>query len=879
MSGLRRGLSVFALSISALIIRPAGAAEQARPAELPARYGEWLEEVAPLISPRERAVFLSLQRDYQRDAFIQRFWAVRDPFPQTVRNELRDAWEERARLAKERYGGYGEDRARMLLINGEPARTVRSHCSDLLLPLEAWIYNGTDRIHGGFVLVFVQPQGALRGPYRLWAPSEGLDALLNLDIKARAPGRTRLNTIAENCPQGQEIAGDIASAVEWTRLEATGKVLPRPADEWLSEFSSYSTDVPAGAPSLPAQIEISYPGRYGSRTVVQGLVRVPREAVEPERLQGNAFYNFLVDGEVLRRDELFEHFRYRFSLPASQVPAQGEPLIPLVFQRYLRPGAYTLIVKVEDSTGRRFFRDQRDLDVPAAAEGALAAVPANPAGGAGAVMGGTPADAAAPAADGTAPAAGATSRSAAGRAARADALPELAEANASLHAAERTIRILPTPQELLTGTLRVEAVTTGEEIGRVSFLLDGRPVLAKSHAPYSVELNLGAQPRLHLLKAMALSASGEKLAEDQVVLNAGPHRFSVRLTEPQGGKTYRASLRAQAQVEVPEGETLERVEFFLNDTRVATLFQAPFVQPILIPQSGKLSYVRAVAYLAGGNSAEDGVVINSPDPVERLDLHFVELYTTVVNRRGLTVEGLGRDDFKVYEDGVEQTVRRFELVRDLPIFAAVLLDTSGSMTDQLDKAVNGALSFFQTVIKPRDRAAVITFASQPNLAVRFTNNQEVLAGGLAGLTAGGNTVLYDTVIFTLHYFGGIRGKQAIILLTDGKDEGSRHSYSEALDYARRSLVAFYPVGLGIASQPDIRLKLQQLAEETGGHSFFIERSSDLASIYKSIEKELRSQYLVAYQSSKPGNDGKFRAVEVKLSRPGLEAKTMRGYYP
>jgi VWFA-related protein len=200
---------------------------------------------------------------------------------------------------------------------------------------------------------------------------------------------------------------------------------------------------------------------------------------------------------------------------------------------------------------------------------------------------------------------------------------------------------------------------------------------------------------------------------------------------------------------------------------------------------------------------------------------------------------------------------------------------------KLDQAVQGAMGFFDKVITPKDRAAVITFADHPNLAVRFTNQQPLLAGGLAGLTASGNTALYDSLIYALYYFGGVKGKRAIVLLSDGKDEGSRYSYDDVLEYARRSGVAIYTVGIGLSTQSvDIRLKLSRLADETGGRFFFIEKARELDGIYDTIQKEVRSQYLLAYQSSKEGGSAdKFRTVEVKMAKPGLEAKTVRGYYP
>lgn len=825
-------------------------------AELSPAHQTWLEDVALLMAPQEREAFLALSRDYQRAAFIRRFWEVRDPFKQTAVNELELRWTERVRLARERFGNLTEDRARMLLLNGEPAHVLRSRCSELVMPLEVWSYPGSDRIKGDFSLTFVSP-GTLSGPWRLWSPAEGIASLLAFELQRRIGSLGEgFAAISEGCPQGDELASRIAESLDWPRVEAKLKLLPDPGVEWLSSFTAYSTDVPEGASSFPAEIDLTFPGRFGSRTVVQGVVSVPRTEVRPQELRPGAApaYTFLIDGEVLYKESLFEHFRYRFVLPAAEVKSDQ---IPVVFQRYLRPGVYKLIVKIEDTAGKSYFRDERELQVPAVEAAPAETVAAEQTPGA------APAEATA---------AAPTPQAA------------LAEANSALGSEDRTIRILPPPPVLLTGRARVEAAVTGEGVSRVTFELNGKPILTKTRPPFSVEFNLGTAPRVHTVRALALDASGAQVAEDEVLLNAGPHRFAVRLVEPQAGKRYRSSLRAQAEVEIPEGEILDRVEVFLNDTPVATLYQPPFSQPILLPEGIEVTYVRAVAYLKDGNSSEDLVLINQADFSERLKVQLVELFTTVLDNRGRPVEGLSQEDFKVFEDGVAQEVRRFELVRDVPFYAGVLLDTSASMGDsggeKLEAAVAGALQFFDTILTPRDRAAVITFADQPTLAVRFTNDSEILAGGLAGATALGNTALYDSLLFTLHYFGGIRGKRAVILLSDGKDEGSRYGFAEALEYARRSGVSLYTVGIGLSTRDsDARLKLSQLAEETGGRSFFIDRAGELTGVYKSVETEIRSQYLLAYQSTNSGDDEKYRAVEVRMARPGLQAKTLRGYFP
>jgi VWFA-related protein len=423
-------------------------------------------------------------------------------------------------------------------------------------------------------------------------------------------------------------------------------------------------------------------------------------------------------------------------------------------------------------------------------------------------------------------------------------------------------------------------VVTGEAAGGVAFALNGRPVATKTLPPYSLEVDLGAVPRTHVVTATALGAGGRVLARDEVVLNAGPHRFAVRLVEPAPGRRYTASLRAQAEVDVPEGDRLDRVELFLNDTPVATLYQAPFAHPVLLPSGLGAAYVRAVAYLADGHSAEDLVFVNAPENLDQIDVRLVELFTSALDRRGRPVDDLGREEFLVREEGEVQELRRFERVRELPIWAGLLLDRSSSMAEEIREVAAGALAFFEQVLGPKDRAAVLTFNHQPELAVRFTGDPEVLAGGVAGITAEGGTALYDSLVEALYYFSGVNGKRALLVITDGEDQGSRYSFDEALDYARRTGVAVYTIGLGLpAAGARFRMQLQRLATETGGRSFLISRASELERVYDSIEEELRSQYLLAYQSTYSGRDSGFREVEVEVKRPGVSANTIRGYFP
>ena len=833
---------LFSLLLVALIpVQPVSAGPSDLPPpvdELPTDPLAWLDVVEPLINRSELSVYLALEHDYHRQAFIDRFWRERDPFPETGRNEFLETWRYRLELAQDRFGSLDGDRVEILLLAGPPHEILTGPCPQQLEPMEIWLFNASHQLPEPLTLVFVQDTDSLIR----WSPSSGLSSLSRHSADSTLEKRSGNPGWVHRCKGGGKVFDALAMAVDWDLLKGNVRFVPQPSKGWAEVFLSRSAGMPSSANPLDADIELDFPGRHQHQTIVQGQITIPLEAATLGEAGDKPTYSFQVDGEVIKEDRLLESFRYRFDFSAEEISGDT---IPLVIQRYLRPQTYKIVIRVEDRNSNRAFRDERQIQVPTVAQAGVT----------------SESEPAQPALDGS------------------ETEEAFFEANAALGSGEHSLKILTPSNELHTDRLRVEAVARGESIAKVTFILNGNPVMSKTRPPYSVEIDLGRSPRLHSLEAHALDNIGRVLARDRVPINAGPHQFSVRLTQPQPGEHFVSSLRAVAEVDVPRGEALERVEFYLNNQLLASLYQPPYSQPLALPETERITYVRAVAYLRDGNSTEDLVFINAPDQMDRLRIHFVELFTSVSDRRGVPAEGLDRESFQIFEEGVPQSIRRFERVRDLPIHAGILLDTSTSMDEELSEAVKGALRFFAAVVRPKDRAAVVVFNDDPRLAVPFTSNHQVLAGGLVDLEAEGETALFDSLVFTLHYFSGIKGKRALIVLSDGEDSSSRYSFDETLEFARRSGVAIYCIGIGLPSREmEARMRLKRFAADTGGRYFFISQASELARIYESIEKELRFQYLLAYQSTdSEGED--FRRVEVRVSQPGLEATTVPGYYP
>lgn len=522
-----------------------------------------------------------------------------------------------------------------------------------------------------------------------------------------------------------------------------------------------------------------------------------------------------------------ESFHYVFYRSA----AAAEGSVQLPFFRLLPPGAYTLTVTVEDAEGRHM-------------------------GGASARWAGPPA----------------ATHTAAGEEAAGE---EAAEAGG--------LALQPDRGGLLVGTTPIEAQLEEsdeeEAIQRVRFWLDGTLAGESDGPPHRVRLDLGPTPRAHTVRAAAYDEAGRRLAAGEIRLNDEPHRFAVRLRQPDLAAMPGGRAVAEAQVEVPDDSPLAHFELFLDQAPLVRLFGPPFLHP-LPPAAANASFVRAAATLEDGHRAEDLVLLQGGGNREALDVQLVQLYATVRDRRGRLVSRLGEEDFQILEDGVPQTLHRFEAVSALPLELAVLMDTSRSMVGNLSAATTGAQRFLGTVLRDEDRAAVFTFNHESHLAVPFTHHNEALAAGLENLEAEGETRLYDTLTAALRYFAGRNGRGALLLFSDGEDVSGRHAFKQVIDYARHTGVMIYPIIIDAAGTHTlIKHRMITLARETGGSAFFLTSVSRLDEVYASIESDLRSQYLLAYHSTNPQRDGRFRTVELKARRPGLEVRTRRGYYP
>ncbi len=273
---------------------------------------------------------------------------------------------------------------------------------------------------------------------------------------------------------------------------------------------------------------------------------------------------------------------------------------------------------------------------------------------------------------------------------------------------------------------------------------------------------------------------------------------------------------------------------------------------------------------------------------------MVPLTVTVTDATGKYVTGLTGNDFRVFEDGVEQPLSFFAC-DDVPVDVALVLDTSGSMHADLP-LVQSAASWLVRTLGASDRAAVVAVSDSARIQQPFTSDRALIERSLRALSTSGATALYDCLYVVLREFQRERAvnvqvrRQVLVLLSDGVDTASHLAFEDVIDLARRADVNIYTISLrgNVALIPrndldDSILRaaytMGAVARDSGGRTFFPKSVRELTAIYTAIAQELASQYELGYLPARPGGDGAFRRVMVRVP-PGTNAlaRTRSGYY-
>jgi Ca-activated chloride channel homolog len=300
---------------------------------------------------------------------------------------------------------------------------------------------------------------------------------------------------------------------------------------------------------------------------------------------------------------------------------------------------------------------------------------------------------------------------------------------------------------------------------------------------------------------------------------------------------------------------------------------------VIAASSAKLSLVDAGA--DASNDATDEPILTIKKRVDEVNVLFI-----ATDRHGKFVRDLNQNDFSIFDDHKPvESILNFRRETDLPIELGLLMDVSGSVQGRFGFEKEAATGFLQHVIRPGyDRAFVVGFNKESDLTQDFTDQVPWLAAGVARLSNGGGTALYDAIykackekLLSAPSDHPIR--KAIVILSDGEDNQSEHTREQAIEMAERAEVLIYAISTddsGLILRGD--KVLEDLASATGGRAFFPYKMKDITRSFAAIEDELRSQYDVSYKPTDFDADGRYHSIEITTLKKDLQVRARRGYY-
>ena len=273
----------------------------------------------------------------------------------------------------------------------------------------------------------------------------------------------------------------------------------------------------------------------------------------------------------------------------------------------------------------------------------------------------------------------------------------------------------------------------------------------------------------------------------------------------------------------------------------------------------------------------------------RQNEYEVRLNATVLDTSGRSVLDLTRDAFKVYEDGVPQTIASFRH-EDLPVSLGILIDSSGSMYDKRTAVEQSSLDLIK-LSNPKDEAFVVDFSWEAFIDQDFTSDINKLKDGLGYIKSSGGTAMYDALVASADYLNknAKQPKQVLLVITDGEDNASTATLEQAIRRIQDlDGPTIYCVGLLFGEDTNksesrhAKRVLEALAEQTGGVAYFPRNLKEVGPIAEAVAQDIRTQYTITYRSTKPPSLGGYREVHVEAKEKGhgrMQVRTRTGYYP
>jgi Ca-activated chloride channel family protein len=289
-----------------------------------------------------------------------------------------------------------------------------------------------------------------------------------------------------------------------------------------------------------------------------------------------------------------------------------------------------------------------------------------------------------------------------------------------------------------------------------------------------------------------------------------------------------------------------------------------------------------------GDRIPPGAQSQNDDSTFRVNVRLVNVFTTVTDSHGAPVATLTKDDFRLFEDGVPQTIKVFEKESALPLSIALAIDTSPSTLRDFKLEVSSARKFVHSILRQQDQLSVYEVTENVDQLTKYTSDVKAIERGIDNLRTGPGTSIYDAIYLCSDSLLNHEGRKVLLLITDGGDTTSKADYNSALRRAQQSEAIVYsiivvPVEADAGRNLGGEHALIQISKDTGGKYYYAEGAEQLDEAFRKISDELRTQYLIGFYPNRRVAESSFRHLQVVLDRKDPDGRPYQvrhraGYY-
>jgi len=385
-------------------------------------------------------------------------------------------------------------------------------------------------------------------------------------------------------------------------------------------------------------------------------------------------------------------------------------------------------------------------------------------------------------------------------------------------------------------------------------------------------VKVGEYIRRLRIRAVGYDAQGNVAGEDEMGVNDPRPPFRVRL--------HANHSVLDANVIKPQHVAITAVDFFIGEEKVAGVAAPPYTAAFDAAKYPHAVYARVVAHASDGSEAND-VLFFGTNPNEQVDVSVQQVPLSVVG--GDRAPRIG--ELTLLDNGTPRRIEALTPASDQPLYVILLIDYSESMLEELPVVKAAAKQFAQRLLRPQDRIAVVGFNQKEFWLTPFTNDFNAAAASVDRVKPSGETHLYDTAIEMLYELQKQPGRHALVVLTDGVDQGSHFKLEHLVHYARYAGVPIYPIiknklltrwmrfGVGYFEAK----RLANVARDTGATYFIIKAERELPDVYAKLASELRNQYQVVFNSD-PSAADEWHALMITAGA-GQQLRIPRGDFP